>query len=60
MGDCYFHASLAAVYAGMAFEAWQLRHRRLAGGYALLAGLSLGIAAIHLPRVAGNTMTLWT
>ncbi|HTW72222.1 MAG TPA: hypothetical protein VME47_20235 [Acetobacteraceae bacterium] len=60
MGDCYFYASLAVVYAGMAFEAWQLRHRRLASGYALLACLSLGFAAIHLPHVAEGTTPLWT
>jgi hypothetical protein len=60
MGDCYFHASLATVYAAMAIEAWQLRHHRLACGYGVLAGLSLGFAGMHLPWPWGVRATLWT
>ena len=44
MSDTLFHMSLAMVYAGMAFEAWKLRHSRMACCYALAAYLAVAFA----------------
>ena len=44
MSETLFHISLAMVYAAMAFEAWKLRHSRMACCYALAACLTVAFA----------------
>jgi hypothetical protein len=44
MDDAMFHLSLSTVYAAMAFEAWKLRHSRMAACYGAAAFLTLGFA----------------
>jgi len=59
MDDLVFHAGFAVVYTTMAIEAWRLKHRRLACGYGVLACLSAGFAAMHLPWPNGSALGLW-
>ena len=54
MDDLLFHAGFAVVYTTMAIEAWRLKHHRLACCYGVLACLSAGFAALHLPLLAGS------
>jgi hypothetical protein len=44
MSETLFHIGLAPVYAAMAFEAWTLRHSRMACCYALAAYLAVVFA----------------
>ena len=59
MRDCIFHASLAAVYATLALEAWRINHRRFACCYGLAACLSLRFATMLLHWTEGATAMLW-
>ena len=44
MSETLFHIGLATDYAAMAFEAWKLRHSRMAYCYAAAACLTIGFA----------------